>query len=43
MIWSKIEKRLGFRGLHLGPRTLRTETAALVALSLLQSQWGDLV
>jgi len=26
----------------LGPRVLRTETAALVALSLLQARWGDL-
>ena len=34
--------RVGFMGLKLGPRILRTETAALVALSLLQSQWGDL-
>ena len=34
--------RVGFVGLKLGPRILRTETAALVALSLLQSQWGDL-
>ena len=34
--------RVGFRGLKLGPRILRTETAALVALSLLQASWGDL-
>ena len=34
--------RVGFLGLKLGPRILRTETAALVALSLLQSAWGDL-
>lgn len=27
---------------RLGPRVLRTETAALVALSILQAQWGDL-
>ena len=32
----------GFTGLRLGPRTLRTETAALVALSVLQARWGDL-
>jgi 16S rRNA (uracil1498-N3)-methyltransferase len=32
----------GFKGMRLGPRILRTETAALVALSLLQSEWGDL-
>ena len=32
----------GFRELRLGPRVLRTETAALVALSVLQAYWGDL-
>ena len=32
----------GFTELRLGPRVLRTETAALVALSVLQAQWGDL-
>ncbi|MGH8320323.1 MAG: 16S rRNA (uracil(1498)-N(3))-methyltransferase [Gammaproteobacteria bacterium] len=34
--------RAGFQGVRLGPRILRTETAALVALSLLQARWGDL-
>jgi 16S rRNA (uracil1498-N3)-methyltransferase len=33
----------GFTAVRLGPRVLRTETAALVALSLLQARWGDLV
>jgi 16S rRNA (uracil1498-N3)-methyltransferase len=32
----------GFIGARLGPRVLRTETAALVALSVLQSRLGDL-
>ena len=32
----------GFTELRLGPRVLRTETAALVALSVLQARWGDL-
>jgi 16S rRNA (uracil1498-N3)-methyltransferase len=27
----------------LGPRVLRTETAAVTALSVLQAMWGDLV
>lgn len=31
----------GFIPLTLGPRVLRTETAPIVALSLLQMQWGD--
>lgn len=32
----------GYRGVRLGPRILRTETAALVALSVLQFVAGDL-
>jgi 16S rRNA (uracil1498-N3)-methyltransferase len=32
----------GFLPVHLGPRVLRTETAAVVALSVLQALWGDL-
>ena len=32
----------GFTELRLGPRVLRTETAAMVALGVLQAQWGDL-
>lgn len=34
--------RCGFRPLFLGPRTLRTETAGIAALSLLQFCCGDL-
>ncbi len=30
-----------FQGLSLGPRTLRTETACLTAMSLVQFMWGD--
>lgn len=32
----------GFTALRLGPRVLRTETAAIAALALLQRQFGDL-
>lgn len=32
----------GFVGIQLGPRVLRTETAALTAISALQLQFGDL-
>lgn len=32
----------GFKALRLGERVLRTETAPLVALSILQHRWGDL-
>ena len=33
----------GYRGLRLGPRVLRTETAGLAAIAALQSRFGDLV
>ena len=32
----------GFRPVSLGPRVLRTETAAVAALAVMQSMWGDL-
>lgn len=32
----------GWQGARLGPRVLRTETAALAALTALQARWGDL-
>ena len=32
----------GFRAVSLGPRILRTETAAIAALAIAQSLWGDL-
>jgi len=32
----------GFNGIRLGPRILRTETAGLTALSMIQQLWGDL-
>lgn len=35
-------KQAGFIGVSLGPRVLRTETAGLAVLSLLQGLWGDL-
>jgi 16S rRNA (uracil1498-N3)-methyltransferase len=34
--------RSGYQGLRLGPRILRTETAALAALTAIQGRWGDL-
>lgn len=44
--WSQQEEQqleqAGFIGASLGPRVLRTETAPVVALSILQSQFGDL-
>jgi 16S rRNA (uracil1498-N3)-methyltransferase len=32
----------GYLGMRLGPRVLRTETAALTALAAIQSRWGDM-
>jgi len=37
----KLARAAGFHGLRLGPRVLRTETAALAALAALQAVWGD--
>ena len=34
-------KQASFQGIQLGPRILRTETAALAVVSILQTQWGD--
>jgi 16S rRNA (uracil1498-N3)-methyltransferase len=34
-------KRGGFLPMRLGPRTLRTETAPLATLAVLQTLWGD--
>ena len=34
-------QRWGFQSIRLGPRILRTETAALAALAAIQMRWGD--
>jgi 16S rRNA (uracil1498-N3)-methyltransferase len=43
--WSAEETQAavsaGFLPLALGPRVLRTETAAVAALAALQALWGD--
>jgi 16S rRNA (uracil1498-N3)-methyltransferase len=36
-----LARSAGFTGIHLGPRILRTETAALAALAGMQALWGD--
>jgi 16S rRNA (uracil1498-N3)-methyltransferase len=38
----EIAKGAGFSALSLGPRVLRTETAPIAALSIIQYLWGDL-
>jgi len=38
----QLARQHGFEGIKMGPRILRTETAALVALTVLQARWGDL-
>lgn len=44
--WSDDDRRqfqqMGFQGLRLGPRILRTETAGLAAIAALQARFGDL-
>lgn len=35
-------QKAGFMPVRLGPRVLRTETAAVVAMTVLQAFWGDL-
>jgi 16S rRNA (uracil1498-N3)-methyltransferase len=37
-----LAERSGMQALALGPRILRTETAALAAITALQLRWGDL-
>lgn len=37
----KVALQAGFQPLRLGPRILRTETAALAALAAMQACWGD--
>ncbi len=37
-----LAREFGFLPVHMGPRILRTETAAMVALSIIQARWGDL-
>ncbi len=39
---KQITKEVGFTQIQLGPRVLRTETAALATLSAIQTLWGDL-
>jgi 16S rRNA (uracil1498-N3)-methyltransferase len=36
-------EQAGFSSLQLGPRVLRTETAPLAAIAILQARWGDMV
>jgi 16S rRNA (uracil1498-N3)-methyltransferase len=35
-------EQTGFTALRLGPRVLRTETAPLAAIAILQARWGDM-
>jgi 16S rRNA (uracil1498-N3)-methyltransferase len=35
-------EQAGFQPLRLGPRILRTETAPLAAIAILQAHWGDM-
>jgi 16S rRNA (uracil1498-N3)-methyltransferase len=37
-----LAKQSGFTAIQFGPRILRTETAAVASLAVMQSLWGDL-
>jgi 16S rRNA (uracil1498-N3)-methyltransferase len=41
---SEVEEAInnGFQAIQFGPRILRTETAAVAALAVIQTLWGDL-
>lgn len=39
---SLAQERYGFESVRMGPRILRTETAAITAIALMQYQFGDL-
>ena len=38
----KLARASNFNPIRLGPRVLRTETAAITALAIVQSMWGDI-
>jgi len=38
----ELAEQAQFQALRLGPRVMRTETAPLAAIAILQSQWGDM-
>ena len=38
---TELALRAGFNGVRMGPRVLRTETAGLAALAVMQCLWGD--
>jgi 16S rRNA (uracil1498-N3)-methyltransferase len=37
-----VSREYGFQSVSLGPRLLRTDTAPLAAISIIQNHWGDL-
>ena len=37
-----LAENAGYQALRLGPRVMRTETAPLAAMAILQSRWGDM-
>jgi len=39
---AETARAAGFTSVRIGPRVLRTETAGLAALAILQAEWGDL-
>jgi 16S rRNA (uracil1498-N3)-methyltransferase len=41
--WRQQVNHQGIQGVRLGPRILRTETAPLAAIAVIQALWGDFV
>jgi 16S rRNA (uracil1498-N3)-methyltransferase len=37
----ELAQQAGFNPIRFGPRVMRTETAAVAALAVLQARWGD--
>jgi 16S rRNA (uracil1498-N3)-methyltransferase len=37
-----VSRKYGFQSVSLGPRLLRTDTAPLAAIAIIQNHWGDL-
>lgn len=40
---AELAAATGYTAVSLGPRVMRTETAALAALAIVQALWGDLL
>lgn len=39
---TRLAREAGFKGIRMGPRILRTETAGIAAIAVMQALWGDM-